>query len=90
MTVYVLGLAALHSGVRETPVVKWALRVILLPIKIIPTAISTGDHQRHHGQGNCNYGVFFSHWDALLGSWVPGAEQEARTIKKRGASAISS
>jgi sterol desaturase/sphingolipid hydroxylase (fatty acid hydroxylase superfamily) len=71
LTVYVLGLAALHSGVRETPHVKWALRLILLPIKILPTAIRNEDHQRHHARGNCNYGVFFSHWDSLLGSWAP-------------------
>jgi sterol desaturase/sphingolipid hydroxylase (fatty acid hydroxylase superfamily) len=71
VTVYVLGIAATHSGLLETPRVKWALRVILLPIKILPTAIRLEDHQLHHARGNCNYGVFFSHWDCLLGSWVP-------------------
>src|SRR5262245_26423283 len=43
-TVYVLGVAVTHSGVRETPIVKWTLRVILLPIKIVPTAIRLEDH----------------------------------------------
>jgi sterol desaturase/sphingolipid hydroxylase (fatty acid hydroxylase superfamily) len=76
MTVYVLGIAAMHSGLQETPVVKWALRLILLPIKIVPTAIRLEDHQRHHAQGNCNYGVFFSHWDLLLGSWMPATREE--------------
>jgi sterol desaturase/sphingolipid hydroxylase (fatty acid hydroxylase superfamily) len=77
LSVYVLGLAATHSGVRETPGVKWALRVILLPIKIVPTAIRLEDHVRHHAQSNCNYGVFFSHWDRLLGTWKPGEDGEA-------------
>lgn len=76
ITVYVLGLAAMHSGIRETPFVKWALRAILLPIRIIPTAISIEDHQRHHARGNCNYGVFFSHWDRLLDSWEPEKTSE--------------
>lgn len=82
MMIYVLGLAAMHSGIRETPVVRWALNIILLPIRILPTAIRTEDHQRHHLQGNCNYGVFFSHWDSLLGSWTPAdgeAKRESRT-----------
>jgi sterol desaturase/sphingolipid hydroxylase (fatty acid hydroxylase superfamily) len=70
-TVYVMGVAITHSGLRETPAVKWALRVILLPIKIIPTAIRLEDHGRHHAQGDCNYGVFFSHWDRLFGTWQP-------------------
>lgn len=70
-SVYVLGVAVTHSGIRETPVVTWTLRVILLPIKIVPTAIRLEDHERHHAQGNCNYGVFFSHWDRLLGTWEP-------------------
>jgi sterol desaturase/sphingolipid hydroxylase (fatty acid hydroxylase superfamily) len=77
-TVYVLGLAATHSGLRETPSVKWALRVLLLPIKIVPSAIRIEDHQRHHAQPNCNFGVFFSHWDRLLGSWVPTTEEAVR------------
>jgi sterol desaturase/sphingolipid hydroxylase (fatty acid hydroxylase superfamily) len=71
VTVYVLGIAAMHSGLEETPPVKWALRVVLLPIRIVPTAIRLEDHQRHHAQGDCNYGVFFSHWDSLFGSWMP-------------------
>lgn len=48
---------------------KWAMRVMLLPIKIVPTAIRLADHQRHHEESDCNYGVFFSHWDRLLGTW---------------------
>jgi sterol desaturase/sphingolipid hydroxylase (fatty acid hydroxylase superfamily) len=76
MTVYVLGLAATHSGLRETPTVKWTLRIILLPIRIIPGAIRVEDHQRHHAHGNCNYGVFFSHWDRLLGSWLPAMTED--------------
>jgi sterol desaturase/sphingolipid hydroxylase (fatty acid hydroxylase superfamily) len=75
LTIYVLALAAMHSGVQETRAVKWALRVILLPIKIVPTAIRIEDHQRHHAEGNCNYGVFFSHWDSLLGSWMPATTE---------------
>src|SRR5262249_58254222 len=43
-TVYVIGVAVTHSGIRETPSVKWALRLILLPIKIVPTAIRLEDH----------------------------------------------
>jgi sterol desaturase/sphingolipid hydroxylase (fatty acid hydroxylase superfamily) len=70
-TVYVLGVAITHSGLRETPAVKWALRVILLPIRIVPTAIRLEDHERHHAQGDCNYGVFFSHWDRLFRTWQP-------------------
>jgi sterol desaturase/sphingolipid hydroxylase (fatty acid hydroxylase superfamily) len=78
VTVYVLGLAAMHSGVRETPVVRAVLWLILLPIKLVPSAIRLEDHQRHHAEGNCNYGVFFSHWDRLLGSWDPAAREPAR------------
>lgn len=68
-TVYVLGIAVTHSGLRETPPVRWALDVVLLPIRIVPTAIRLEDHERHHARGDCNYGVFFSHWDRLFGSW---------------------
>jgi sterol desaturase/sphingolipid hydroxylase (fatty acid hydroxylase superfamily) len=68
-SVYVLGVAVTHSGLRETPAVKWTLAVLLLPIRIVPTAIRLEDHERHHARGNCNYGVFFSHWDRLLGTW---------------------
>jgi sterol desaturase/sphingolipid hydroxylase (fatty acid hydroxylase superfamily) len=68
-SVYVLGVAVTHSGLRETAAVKWGLNVLLLPIRIVPTAIRLEDHERHHARGNCNYGVFFSHWDRLLGSW---------------------
>jgi sterol desaturase/sphingolipid hydroxylase (fatty acid hydroxylase superfamily) len=74
-SVYVLGIAVTHSGLRETPRVKWALRLILLPIKIVPTAIRVEDHLRHHEVGNCNYGVFFSHWDRLLGTWEPTGDR---------------
>jgi sterol desaturase/sphingolipid hydroxylase (fatty acid hydroxylase superfamily) len=84
--VYVLGLAATHSGVRETPLVKWALRIALLPIKIVPSAIRIEDHQLHHAQPNCNFGVFFSHWDRLLGSWVPTTREDdmARVARAAG------
>jgi sterol desaturase/sphingolipid hydroxylase (fatty acid hydroxylase superfamily) len=78
LTVYVLGLAAMHSGLQETQAVRWALGVILLPVRIFPTAIRIEDHQRHHVQGNCNYGVFFSHWDSLLGSWIPATTESPR------------
>jgi sterol desaturase/sphingolipid hydroxylase (fatty acid hydroxylase superfamily) len=86
-TVYVLGIAVTHSGLRETPAVKWALRAILLPIKIVPTAIRVEDHHRHHALGNCNYGVFFSHWDRLLGTWEPtsGDVESADGVVANGA-----
>ena len=77
ISVYVLALAAMHSGIRETAHVKWVLRVLLLPMKIVPTAIRIEDHTRHHAQANCNYGVFFSHWDRLLGSWVRTSDAPA-------------
>jgi sterol desaturase/sphingolipid hydroxylase (fatty acid hydroxylase superfamily) len=77
-TVYVLGIAMTHSGLCETPALKWALRIALLPIKIVPTAIRLEDHLRHHSHGNCNYAVFFSHWDRLFGTWQPGVT--ARTV----------
>jgi sterol desaturase/sphingolipid hydroxylase (fatty acid hydroxylase superfamily) len=70
-TVYVLGIAITHSGLRETGVMKWVVRGLLLPIKIVPTAIRLEDHQQHHATSDCNYGVFFSHWDRLFGSWKP-------------------
>ena len=72
-TVYVLGIAVTHSGLRETGPVKWTLRMVLLPIKIVPTAIRLEDHERHHAQSDCNYGVFFSHWDRLLRTWQRSA-----------------
>jgi sterol desaturase/sphingolipid hydroxylase (fatty acid hydroxylase superfamily) len=83
-TVYVLGVAVSHSGLRETPAVKWALRIVLLPIKIIPTAIRLEDHQRHHATGTCNYGVFFSHWDRLLGTWEPAAREPDAALPAEG------
>jgi sterol desaturase/sphingolipid hydroxylase (fatty acid hydroxylase superfamily) len=85
-SVYVLGVAITHSGVRETPGVKWALRVVLLPIKIVPTAIRVEDHLLHHARGNCNYGVFFSHWDRLFGSWEPttGRAEDTRSSVQPG------
>jgi sterol desaturase/sphingolipid hydroxylase (fatty acid hydroxylase superfamily) len=70
-TVYVIGVALMHSGIRETPAVRWTLWIILLPIRIVPTAIRLEDHLRHHAESDCNYGVFFSHWDRLLGTWAP-------------------
>jgi sterol desaturase/sphingolipid hydroxylase (fatty acid hydroxylase superfamily) len=80
ITIYVLGVAITHSGIRETAGVKWALRLILLPIKIVPTAIRLEDHERHHARGDCNYGVFFSHWDRLLGSWAPDVSVGAAAL----------
>jgi sterol desaturase/sphingolipid hydroxylase (fatty acid hydroxylase superfamily) len=91
VNVYVVGVAAMHSGLRETPLVKWALRLICLPIRIFPTAIRIEDHQRHHALGNCNYGVFFSHWDRLLGSWLPaGAEGERESSAVSGSRSTTS
>lgn len=71
ITVYVLGVAVTHSGLRETPGMRWALWIILLPIKIVPSAIRLEDHLRHHEEGDCNYAVFFSHWDRLFRTWKP-------------------
>jgi len=68
-TVYVLGIALTHSGLRETRAVRAALFLVLFPIKIVPTAIRLDDHERHHADSDCNYGVFFSHWDRLFGTW---------------------
>jgi sterol desaturase/sphingolipid hydroxylase (fatty acid hydroxylase superfamily) len=82
-TVYVLGVALTHSGVCETPAVRWALNLVLLPIRIVPGAIRLDDHQRHHARGNCNYGVFFSHWDRLFGTWEPSPRAERRSATDR-------
>jgi sterol desaturase/sphingolipid hydroxylase (fatty acid hydroxylase superfamily) len=72
-TVYVLGVAVTHSGLRERGLVRAALWLVLFPIKIVPTAIRLEDHLRHHADSDCNYGVFFSHWDRLFGTWKPGS-----------------
>jgi sterol desaturase/sphingolipid hydroxylase (fatty acid hydroxylase superfamily) len=81
-TVYVLGVALTHSGIRETPLVKWTLFIVLLPIKLVPTAIRLEDHELHHARGDSNYGVFFSHWDRVFGTWrTSGSESELRTFR---------
>jgi sterol desaturase/sphingolipid hydroxylase (fatty acid hydroxylase superfamily) len=77
-TVYVLGVALTHSGVRETRALAWVLNVVLLPIRIVPGAIRLDDHQRHHARGDCNYGVFFSHWDRAFGTWETSDRDRAR------------
>ena len=84
-TVYVLGIAVTHSGLRETGIVKWVLRVVLLPIKIVPTAIRLEDHLHHHAQGDCNFGVFFSHWDRLLGTWESTTNDAAAPLEPSSA-----
>jgi sterol desaturase/sphingolipid hydroxylase (fatty acid hydroxylase superfamily) len=68
-SVYVLGVAATHSGLPERGALRYVMFGMLLPIKIVPTAIRLDDHHRHHARGNCNYGVFFSHWDRAFGTW---------------------
>lgn len=71
ISVYVLGLAAMHSGLRETWPVKLVLWIVLMPMRLVPTAIRCEDHARHHAKASCNYAVFFSHWDRIFGSWEP-------------------
>jgi sterol desaturase/sphingolipid hydroxylase (fatty acid hydroxylase superfamily) len=79
ITIYVIGLAAMHSGVRETPLVRWVLNIALLPMRIVPSAIRVEDHARHHARGAVNYAVFFSHWDRLFGSWDPAIAPSKKT-----------
>jgi sterol desaturase/sphingolipid hydroxylase (fatty acid hydroxylase superfamily) len=88
-TVYVMGIAITHSGLRERGVTRWLVWAVLLPIKIVPSAIRLEDHQRHHAEGNCNYGVFFSHWDRLFGSWQP-AEPSPEAASTRRHVAVDS
>lgn len=68
-----------HSGIELFP-------RIMLKSNLLKVSTTVTHHDMHHRHVNCNYGLYFSWWDKLMGTESPRYEEEFFSVTQKSKS----